>query len=397
MEICGYMLNERRDFEMPNKKVKKKKKTIKKVFNNAIVVSVTSEVVFAILVSIVGWVSGFLSLPSRVSDLEKQMAELTNDSDNSQTNPNTPIINNNIINLRPIEEGKIDITEGSGELPYLLSAPQWNSEDIIAEDIQTGEKLTAGQLVNEKIFLPYKNGNQETYFYGQFNDNNQWDGICIFNIYEEDVLVSIMEAEYDNGNFKKYKQVIESETIKGIKVWSVAKKEKKEEYNTGETWNYIYTEIIRDFTFEEASFKNIKNVNEVEESLKNSSNTPLEGYYCGNTSNGYYNHDTSKENVPACMIKYFPDGIVRTLYYGGFKDGNFEDKTGNAWYITRASDTDYMYYNGFYEKGSTKNNPECIFEEPPLTRTRIEEILEEHNCDLKLNWDSPNIDKEESE
>ena len=387
MEICSCIPNERRLLTMS---AKKKNKTLKKLFKNPIVISVISDAVFAMLIFIVGQISGFLTLPSRVESLEKSVKELSENSAPSETIQNAPVINNYYkYGLKLIDQGKIKVSTESVEMPYLLSPPPWETDDTIAENTETGEKITAGQLVNQKIFLPYKDGNQENYFYGQFDDNNQWDGNCIINVYQDDILISIMEAQYDNGELLHYKQAVKSITRNKDVIWRVCdkerKKDEKKEYNTGETWNYIYKEYIKDFVYDDATINDIKYIYEFEKYLKE--NSWLEGYYYGNTSDGFYNDET--EN--AYMIKYFEDGTVRTLYCGNFVNGEFEDNTGNAWYITKGKNTDYMYYKGYYKNGITQNNPGHIFEDPPLSLDRIRELLEENNCDLDLNWYNPDI------
>ena len=47
------------------------------------------------------------------------------------------------------------------------------------------------------------------------------------------------------------------------------------------------------------------------------------------------------------MVKYFPDGLVRTLYVGAFANGQFEDQSGNAWMIGKNKpEESYSYYKG---------------------------------------------------
>lgn len=388
MTISSHIINERRSYIMSPKK---KTKFYKRLFKNQIFISVISELVFAILIFLVGQISGFLSLPSRVTQLEENVENLTLNSTPSETIQTAPVINNyyGYESYEPIEAGILKVSSGSVEPPYLLAPPSWEINDTIIENKKTKEKITAGELINKKIFLPYKDGNQEIYFYGQFDDNNQWDKDCIINVYQDNILISIMEAQYDSGTLLQYKQVSKSSTKNQTEIWMVCdkvrKKDENKEYNTGETWNYIYREYKKNFLCEDATIKDIKDVNEFEEYLKEIS--WLEGYYYGNTSDGFYNDDTGN----SYMIKYFEDGTVRTLYYGNFANGVFDDDTGDAWYITRGKNTHYMYYKGFYEKGETSNNPGHIFEDPPLSIERIYEILEDNHCNLTLKWSDSDI------
>lgn len=118
------------------------------------------------------------------------------------------------------------------------------------------------------------------------------------------------------------------------------------------------------------------------EVIENSDNVIQTGYYSGRTSDGYYNDDTGD----AYIIKYFPDGMVKTLYVGKFVDGMFNDRTDNAWYITKEIKTDYMYYKGYFEDGEALGNATSYFEGPSLSIDRINEILKENNFKKELNW-----------
>lgn len=53
------------------------------------------------------------------------------------------------------------------------------------------------------------------------------------------------------------------------------------------------------------------------------------------------------------MVKYFPDGLVRTLYVGAFVNGQFEDQSGNAWMIGKNKpEESYSYYKGPFKNGN---------------------------------------------
>lgn len=102
------------------------------------------------------------------------------------------------------------------------------------------------------------------------------------------------------------------------------------------------------------------------------------------------------------MIKYFENGAIRTFYSGNFKNGNFEDTTGNAWYITRDVHTPYMYYKGNFEMGHPTRNPGSHFNYK-ITSPQIYFILNENNFDIsKINpkiplvWDDIEIEQDYS-
>ena len=119
------------------------------------------------------------------------------------------------------------------------------------------------------------------------------------------------------------------------------------------------------------------------EDFRNNLTAVSEGFYCGNTSNNYYNDETGN----AYIIKYAKDGTVRTLYVGNFIDGAFNDLTGNAWYIVRDEElnTGYMYCKGKFENNDIVGNP-TEKPENPVSLERIKEILNDAHLDLDLNW-----------
>lgn len=57
----------------------------------------------------------------------------------------------------------------------------FKSTDVYAVDSITNLTYTAEELTDQKILLSYKSDDQEVFFYGQFNDENQWDGNCIIS------------------------------------------------------------------------------------------------------------------------------------------------------------------------------------------------------------------------
>ena len=103
---------------------------------------------------------------------------------------------------------------------------------------------------------------------------------------------------------------------------------------------------------------------------------PLEGYYAGETSDGLYNDTTGN----AYLVKYFENGLTKTIYKGNFVDGQFNDETGKAWYIVKEEDTEYMYYKGIFHNGS----PEIKTGEfkNSITLEFIGNILEKEGIDL---------------
>lgn len=383
MMICNYAVYRVGVYKMSKEKAEKKSKRnskfIGEISTNIITSVISTLVVTFILYSFAG-IKEILLLPREFKDLKAQVESLQNENKDPLNVPNADTINiNNYYGkeLRFTNEAKIEIVQESPEYACLLTRPMWQSNDIIAEDVETGEKYTAEQLVNERILLPYMINNQENYFYGQFNENNQWDGNCIINTYSNDKLVLIMEAEYDNGVLVSYKQVMQGMSKAG-KVWSIADRVHHETYNSGETWNYMYEECLKEFGFEDVSEEDILSVDDFELDIKRTS--LLEGYYYGNTSEGFYNDKTDT----AYIIKFSDDGYIRTLYKGRFKNGNFDDNTGNAWEIVFDSSNSinrYFYYEGKFENGTRENNKELDY----ISQEEIDKIISgiTFNCELK--------------
>lgn len=268
----------------------------------------------------------------------------------------------------------ISIQKTSTSMPTYLSAPTWGSYDIIAKD-SSGNDLTSEELINKKLLLSYESNGQEVFFYGQYNANNQWDGRCIINVYEQNKLILITEAIYENGIIQSYKQVLVDDQL-----WIISDRINKGNYNSGSSWRYNYkAPTPKKFDINTVVDSDILTV----DTFKDALDVYLEGYYYGNTSNGLYNDDTGT----AYLIKYAPDGTVRTLYCGNFKNGHFEDDTGNAWYITRndETNTNYMYFKGiFVDNRPSKNS---VFEfENNLTLEKINSYLSGRKFNSEIIW-----------
>jgi len=260
---------------------------------------------------------------------------------------------------------------------YVLSAPKWNGETIIAVNQETGKGYKAKELVGQKLLLPYTEGNQKIVFYGSFNKNNQWHGECIINVYTGDNLQLVTEANYDNGVVTDYRQVMPYITSAGNKVWSVSNRTSEENWNSGESWNYYREkEYTMDFDFESITENEVVTI----ETMKSFIDTDLEGYYVGNTSEGKYNDDSGE----AYMVKYASDGTVKTLYKGGIRDGEFHDLTGDAWYISQKENGEYLYYQGEFIDGDANKKDEDEVTNP-FSLEQIHEIVDklQLNCDLK--------------
>lgn len=221
-----------------------------------------------------------------------------------------------------------------------LSSPEWNNNDIIAKNPQNGRKYRPKDLKDKKILLPYTENGQDIFFYGQFNKYNHWDGNCIINVYKNGILQVIMEGEYSDGKLISYNRVTYGKNTNKVKVWSISERKVSGHINTSETYTYFKTKNKKaNFTQNNVEPSDILSIIDFRDWL----NTPLEGYYNGNTSNGRYNDETGN----AYLIKYFKDGTTRTIYCGNFKNGMFNDHTENAWYVSIDKESEkYIYFKG---------------------------------------------------
>jgi len=309
------------------------------------------------------------SLDTRVGNLEEQM---------EKTEEKLESVSDSVwkIQLSTSEPtvsmySSIQIDTAKKDNAQYLSAPRWETTEVLFVNKTEDIEFTAQELVGSELFVPYTQDRQQILFKGQFNENNQWDGPCTLNIYENGKLELLMEANYDNGVIANYRQVLPFTNTNGIRVWGIAERTNTGAENTGITRTYLQAkECNRLFNFNEAAIGDMMSVDEFAKEYTGA----LEGFYQGNTSNGYFNDNTGD----AYMIKFASDGTVRNFYQGCFANGKCEDFTGNAWNIARDEnnpDMKYLYYKGdFSDNTADKTRSEGIVE-PDLTKEQIDQYL----------------------
>lgn len=201
-------------------------------------------------------------------------------------------------------------------------------------------------MAGKKLLVPYTNNGQEVVFFGQYNENYHWDKECIINVYANDELILIMDAEYDDGELVTYQQVL-AETLQIRQdVWVVTEREHRADINYGETWNYDRTEdYAKQFELDQVQMQDVVSAEDFIAEI----DTPVDSYYRGNTSNGIYN-----------------------------------DSTGEAWKLVFDSSNGinkYFYYKGIFRKGNRANSKKIDY----VTREQIEQITEgmEFSCDME--------------
>lgn len=252
-----------------------------------------------------------------------------------------------------------------------LSDLNLNASYMFAKDWNDDITYTVEDLCNYPIITSYKEGDNDVYFYGRYNENGNWNGTCILNTYNGDDLVSIFEGVYEDGTLFSYKRV--SDEKDGT--WLITDRISQDSYNVGKTWKYTKTTAFtKSFDIQNIQEKQMMTVDK----FLNSINENLISYYKGNTSNGLYNDDTGN----AYLVKYKEDGDVELLYKGGFKDGYPNDNTGNAWSIAWGYANDgYHYFKGKFVNNDHKRTKDFL---KPMTQEEINEKVNPNDFDCLL-------------
>ena len=267
------------------------------------------------------------------------------------------------------------------DAPYSSESPQISAMSYVVYSASNPEReYTAAEVAEQPLLLPYTENGNEVYFYGQLDSAGNWDGRCTVNIYDGNVLQLITDAMYDGGTLLSCKQAFPDTVTSGEDVWVISERKVEDGFSTGETYRYFRSDdYTKSFSLDNVEPDDILNVDEFSAQITST----LEGYYCGEISDGQYNDDSGD----AYFVKFFQDGTVRTLYVGNFKDGQFNDQTGTAWMIGKLEiGASYSFYQGPF-KNSVSSRDSCYWEEP-ISTDRIQEILKEFGFTsaVNLNW-----------
>ena len=265
------------------------------------------------------------------------------------------------------------------------SSSMFKKDEVIARDSE-GNVYLAGDCVNEPQLLTYKEDDKEVFFWGQFNENFQWDGHCVTNVYNADgTLYGICESNFEDGKRLDYKSFVCDEND----IWIYSDRVCKKDYNVGTNKTYQYhTSKVKNFTETNARVVDLLYV----DSYLEKNEMVLLSEYNGNTVDGSYNDVTGK----AYYISYYSDETVKTLYQGNFVDGGFNDMTGKAWQIACDRDNQalYQYYSGKFQNDEKVDKDNTDKNIVGLTQEDIEKILKEKGCKLNLEWDEQSLSKE---
>lgn len=256
--------------------------------------------------------------------------------------------------------------------------------DMAAASLDGSNNFTFQDLISKKVVIPYTEGDEKVYFCGQYNSQMHWDGKCVLNVYKNNRLYFITEATYVDGTLIAYLQVFSSNDNKQ---WIVSNRYVDSTGNYGSTAYYDKKENFKkNFNDSKVTGADLYLADQfITNYVSYGDTTKMNSYYKGYTSGGLYNDDTGE----AYLIKFDKKGYVLTLYYGCFKNGNFEDNSGKAWEITRkAKDASkqetmkYMYFHGKFTDGKMVDGDG----ENNLSQKRINEIIKGNTFDIDLKW-----------
>jgi len=342
------------------------------ILDSPIVTNVISTLISTAILGICAFgyakITSIAEIPSRLDALDRRVAaielKLGIEAEDSR-NTNTPEMDSPILpedaskailisHVTPSAQMESNIDDIINVVNLSVSSTQYAAPprtqvtDPIGYVGEMQEECNIEQMADQKLLLNYIDEEQQVFFYGQFDEDGYWTGNCVINTYKDGKLTLIIDADYNHGALLTFEQAFPNETKRQGRpdVWYFSKRTMKEDFSVGETWDYIRDgDVEQTFASDSVTADDILTTEDLRNKIGESA---LEGYYNGNTSDGWFNDDSGT----AYMVKYFDDGSVRTLYVGRFKDGFPEDSTGDSWLIGRNDTTSsYSYYKGQVKKG----------------------------------------------
>ena len=399
-------------------KEKEKRNRIREGIFIAVTAAVIAGIILMIITPIFQAVSqkldDLMQLPNDLAQIEKRLDKIEGMLEIGDDEPSSSQSTSNAKSL---------VMRTTGSYLSLFETAYLNNEDIsdnntlsnvdlgavIARDEALDKDYTVKELVEKKLLLlssiSSEEGNVESYFYGQFNSDGQWDGNCIINTYLDSKLKQITDAEYSNGVLLNCKQIffytMDSKRYgsSGLDVWAYSDRTKEDGYSSGKTWLYVkVNDYPQKFTADSITSEDIITADQFREGIE----SPLYACYSGNISGGFFNDKTGD----AYMVFFFVDqdfegknlseeeesrmlGTIRLLYRGNLEEGDFDDNTGKAWEIAKEVNTAYMCSIVKYE-----NNTKIWYKAsspPPMSKAQIDEYVKtidpEMNFEWPLKWD----------
>lgn len=339
------------------------------------------EVLLGIIIAVIGAVAGaaivgawtlsleIMILSKDVSDLKTQVADLRrlhlSDKENHEEEKTISLVS----------EVFFAANSGGVMTDVSLLEPELKGEDTVAVS-NDGTEYSAGELVGKRVCLWYEGVNgEDCFFAGQYNENGQWDGDCLINVYRDGKLFISMKDYYENGVRTKYEQaicddskeeyvsnkmaVVDGETSgdiwrfnkyeKGGSVCLIRQKVKKEEPHE--------EDMVTPAWFKKYAGKNLA----------------ITTWYEGRIADDKSDDQTGD----AFLVKYFEDKTVRMLYQGTFISGEME----RGWEIaTEEGSQWYIFYEGNFENGKAKGDS------APIDKEGITAKIDGRPYASKLKW-----------
>lgn len=279
----------------------------------------------------------------------------------------------NILSLKLSENAKIDVEPvGSSEL-HFASWEGIEDNAVVGTDDENNS-YTIKDIAGKTIFIPYRNQDKVLLFYGQLSNKQNWDGLCLLNVYCDNRLQFVSEAQFEDGRPISYKQVFWDDENSA---WYCSE---RQVYDSG---NYGYTKKY-DTNFEYTLDKTVDKIQVMDfidcSYVLGKIDENLSGVYWGYTSESLYNDQTGN----AYLVKYDKEGNVDYLYRGRFSNGQPNDMTGKAWMIGQNKYGKYLFYQGKFENDN-KIDDSSHWEQLNDKR-EINKKIEKYDFQCDLKW-----------
>ncbi len=326
------------------------------------------------------------SLKERISIVEEENRDLN--SKYNQLYSDLLLVNASIENMNDKCEAiynlaeKLIISNNSSIVIYQTSSdgttvgltePSWGEEGKNPEFI-----AITRCFAHTRMIYNYEQDNSQFYFAGQYDENGQWDGECLINVYSGGLLQMAVKNEYISGEVVSSKQLFK--TSNGI--WMYAERQYYKEEDMGDSWKYngetlIAQKVAMDNPIEKDLVDPEFEKNQLGEYIQHYHGGILDGLYNDNTGSSY-------------MVSKYSDGTIKTIYWGGFKDGTFFDESYDAWYVSRIKErnTRYNYYVGPFRNGGPALNgfAEGVYFDDAISKEELEYIIKDTPFENESGW-----------
>lgn len=367
---------------------------------------ILDKIIFPILPTLflagISWFNGFFRLPEQVSNVQSDIKDLNSRTNNLEKN--IEFINGKLNVNKDFDSGLNDIIDKGYDVAdsnsvmldvrYIGSiSVDKNTDQITLKDLSTesdkvvavtidGRKtFKANEIIDKRVIVPYKENGYCIIFYGKYNKNYHWDGICTTNVYKDKKLYLITRAKYNDGHISTYKQIIQD---KDKKVWDITEREHKDKYDIGYTYTYSRNNDYQlKLKFNNITKKDILTYKKFRKKIE-TTNKKL-SYYYGQTANGTYNDSTGN----AFRIQFDEDEKLEIFYNGNFKDGILNDHKYDhdnpadyAWQIVH-DNVGYFYFKGDFENNVRSEN---LPKSPYISLQKAKDLVAKFDYDFSNLW-----------